>query len=261
MKRLIVFDLDGTLAVSKSAIEPEMVTLLDALLGVVRVAVISGGSWLQFERQLLAELAEQVADDQLERLSLLPTCGTQFFEFSSTWKLRYSEPFDEHQRQAILTALRQVMSASAIETRPSWGEQIEDRGGQITLSALGQEAPHAAKQQWDPDFQKRKLMQARLAELIPEFSVRLGGTTSIDVTRPGIDKAYGIRKLRDIHQIALSEMLFIGDALFPGGNDYPVQEAGVRSIRVRDPEETQSVVRTILACWDVNIVELGEVFA
>jgi phosphomannomutase len=78
----------------------------------------------------------------------------------------------------------------------------------------------------------------------------MGGATSIDVTRPGIDKAYGIRKLRDIQSIAIGEMIFIGDALFPGGNDYPAKEAGVVSIQVRDPDETKRVVEAIIACLE-----------
>jgi len=45
----------------------------------------------------------------------------------------------------------------------------------------------------------------------------MGGATSIDVTKPGIDKAYGIGKLRDILGISLSEMIFIGDACSPAG--------------------------------------------
>ena len=84
--------------------------------------------------------------------------------------------------------------------------------------------------------------------MLSDFSVRLGGATSIDITKPGIDKAYGIRKLRDILGIAIDEMIFVGDALFPGGNDYPAQEAGVISIRVRDPEETKRVIEAIIAC-------------
>jgi hypothetical protein len=43
-------------------------------------------------------------------------------------------------------------------------------------------------------------------------------------------------------------MIFIGDALFPGGNDYPAEEAGVVSIRVRDPNESKRVIETIIAC-------------
>ena len=45
-------------------------------------------------------------------------------------------------------------------------------------------------------------------------------------------------------------MIFIGDALFPGGNDYPAKEAGVVSIRVRDPDETKRVVEAIIACLE-----------
>ena len=128
----------------------------------------------------------------------------------------------------------------------TWGEVIEDRGSQITFSALGQEAPLEKKVKWDPDFSKRKQMLALMERSISEFSVRLGGTTSIDVTRAGIDKAYGIRKLSEILHIDKAEMMFIGDAIFPGGNDYAVKEAGVTSILVRDPRETKSVVEGIL---------------
>jgi len=63
-----------------------------------------------------------------------------------------------------------------------------------------------------------------------------------------IDKAYAIKKLREVLAIAIEEMVFVGDALFPGGNDYPAEQAGVVSIRVRDPDETKRVIETILAC-------------
>lgn len=91
-------------------------------------------------------------------------------------------------------------------------------------------------------------MKEKLDQLLPEFSIRLGGTTSIDVTKPGIDKAYGIRKLRDTLGIAIHEMIFVGNALFPGGNDYPAKQAGVLSIHVRDPPESKRVIETIIAC-------------
>ena len=106
------------------------------------------------------------------------------------------------------------------------------------------------KDKWDPDFAKRKKIKAILDTYIPEFSVRMGGTTSIDVTKPGIDKAYGIRKLREVLGISLKEMIFIGDALFVGGNDYPAEEAGVVSIPVRGPHETKRVTEAIIACLD-----------
>jgi HAD superfamily hydrolase (TIGR01484 family) len=245
MKKLIVFDLDGTLAKSKSALDPEMATLLHDLLEVVKVAVISGGDWPQFEIQLLSHLPH---DQRLTNLSVLPTCGTKFFRYSGTWTKIYSEDFTANEKKKIIDSLNKAFQAAGFKVERVWGEVIEDRGSQITLSALGQQAPLAEKEKWDPDFAKRKKVKAILDPLIPGFSVRLGGTTSIDVTKPGIDKAYGIRKLRDILDVSLKEMIYIGDALFPGGNDYPAEQAGVISIPVRGPEDTKRVIEAITAC-------------
>jgi phosphomannomutase len=216
MKKLIVFDLDGTLAESKSAVDAEMAALLTVLLATVKVAVISGGNWPQFEKQVVSHLPQ---DEHLDNLSLLPTCGTKFYQHAGDWKKLYSEDFTPDEKEKIIAALREVDGAAGFKAKQVWGAVIEDRGSQITFSALGQQAPIAEKEKWDPHFAKRQKMKALLDPLIPGFSVRLGGTTSIDITKPGIDKAYGIRKLRDTLGIAIDEMIYIGDALFPGGND------------------------------------------
>jgi phosphomannomutase len=247
MKRLIVFDLDGTLAESKSSLDPEMTKLLHNLLGIIKVAVISGGNWPQFEKQLISNLPH---DACLENLSLLPTCGTKFYQYSKNWKKLYSEDFTAKQKEKIIGSLKKAIDKTGFKVEKVWGETIEDRGSQITYSALGQQAPIEEKKKWDPDFAKRKKIKAILDQSIPEFSVRLGGTTSVDVTKPGIDKAYGIEKLRDTLGISIQEMIFIGDALFPGGNDYPAKEAGVVSIRVKNPTESKRVIETIIACLD-----------
>jgi len=245
LKRLIVFDLDGTLAESKSPVDLEVLTLLNELLGIVKVAVISGGDWPQFEKQLLSDLP---SDECLSNLFLLPTCGTKFFLFDGVWRKLYSEDFLPMEKTRIMKSLKNAVSSSGLKVENPWGETTEDRGSQITFSALGQRAPLKEKAKWDPNFIKRKLIKAALEISIPEFSIRMGGTTSIDITKAGIDKAYGIRKLRDVLGISLEEMIFVGDALFAGGNDYPVAEAGVDSISVRGPAETKPVIEAIVAC-------------
>jgi hypothetical protein len=185
MKKLIVFDLDGTLAKSKSSLDAEMSTLFSALLCVVKVAVISGGNWPQFQKQLLSLLPQ---DQHLKNPSLLPTCGTKFYKYHSGWEQLYAENFTDEEKTKIIGSLKQVIESSDFKAEETWGEQIEDRGSQITFSALGQQAPLAEKKKWDPDFAKRKKIKKLLDELIPGFSVRLGGTTSVDVTKPGIDR-------------------------------------------------------------------------
>lgn len=247
VKRLVVFDLDGTLAESKGPLDAEMATLLGRLLEIVKVAVISGGAWRQFERQVLAHLSDH---DRLGNLFLLPTNGTKFFRRNRSWKQLYSEDFKPEEKHKIIEGLKAALDRSGVTTGRHWGEVIEDRGSQITFSALGQQAPLDAKKAWDPDFKKREKIKAILDPLIPEFSVRLGGATSIDMTRHGIDKAYGIKKLRETFGIPIKVMMFVGDAIFPGGNDYPAKQVGVASIRVRDPDETKRVIETVIACRD-----------
>jgi len=250
MKKLIVFDLDGTLAESKAAIDKDMVTVLDALLHVAKVAIISGGDWPQFEKQVLAKLEHS---KKLKNLSILPTCGTKFYQYKkSKWVKLYSEDFSDDQKTKIIDSLNKAVEESHIKPTKTWGEQIEDRGSQITFSALGQQAPLDAKKDWDPKFAKRKKIQKALGVTIPEFSVNLGGTTSVDITKHGIDKKYGINKLKAVLGIKKSEMLFIGDAIFPGGNDYPAKEAGVAAVCIKDPNETKRVVEGIIACLDTR---------
>lgn len=249
MKKLIVFDLDGTLAASKSSLDAEMLSLLHELLGVVKVAVISGGAWLQFERQMLSKFPQ---DDRLAKLSILPTCGTEFFQYAGEWKKLYSEDFTADEKERIVSSVKNAIETAGFRVDRTWGETIEDRGSQVTYSALGQQAPLEEKERWDSDFAKRKKIKAVLDILIPEFSVRIGGATSIDITKPGIDKAYGIRKLRDILGISVREMIYVGDALFVGGNDYPAEQAGVISIPVQGPSETKRVIEAIIACLDDN---------
>ncbi len=245
MKKLIVFDLDGTLAESKSSLDEEMSKLINELLSVTKVAVISGGDWPQFQKQLLTNLS---AEKHFENLSILPTCGTKFYKYESGWKKIYSEDFTPEEKEKIISSFNQIINLDEFKVTKTWGEQVEDRGSQITFSALGQQAPNSEKQNWDPDFSKRKKIKEKLDKLIPDFSIRLGGMTSIDITKPGIDKAYGIKKLHEILGIEISEMIFIGDAVFPGGNDYPAKEAGADTIQVKGPAETKIAVQAIIFC-------------
>ena len=245
MKQLVAFDLDGTLAESKQPLQEPMGEALADLLGVAHVAVISGGDWPQFEKQVASRLPARA---DLTRLWLMPTTGTKLYRYDGSWSAVYAELFDDAQKQAIFEAFDASLKATGFVPEKTWGERIEDRGSQITFSALGQQAPLDAKEHWDPDFAKRKVIQADLRQRLPGLSINMGGATSIDITREGVDKAYGLKKLRDASGIDLDAMMFIGDAIFPGGNDYPAKELGLDTVRVRDPQDTLSVIAAIVSC-------------
>ncbi|MDO7844380.1 HAD-IIB family hydrolase [Sphingomonas immobilis] len=246
MKTMIAFDLDGTLAESKQAIGDEMSLLLKRLLDVASVAVISGGDWPQFEKQVVGRMQP---DAKLERLFIMPTTGTKLFRFQDgKWNAIYNDAFTPEERDQILTALNKAWDEAGFGGEQTWGERIEDRGSQITLSALGQQAPLEAKEHWDPKQEKRRKLQGILKTMIPDHSVNIGGATSVDITRAGIDKAYGMRRLCEHAGIAFENILFMGDAIYPGGNDDPVRAAGIDSIKVRDVADTSVAITAVVAC-------------
>ncbi|RVT93108.1 HAD-IIB family hydrolase [Sphingomonas crocodyli] len=246
MKSLVAFDLDGTLAQSKQPLSTEMSAALASLLSVVDVAVISGGDWPQFEKQVASRLPN---DSPIERLWLMPTTGTKLYRFiDAAWRPIYAELFDEGERAAILSAFDDALSYTGLSEEQIWGERIEDRGSQITFSGLGQAAPLKEKEAWDPDRKKRTALQTRLRRALPDLSINLGGTTSIDVTRAGVDKGYGLKRLSNESMIELDDMLFIGDAIYPGGNDYPAAEIGLDTVKVHNIGETTAAIAAIVAC-------------
>jgi len=244
-KKLIVFDLDGTLAESKTVMDAEMATLVRKLLTIKKVAVMSGGRFEQFKIEFLGSL--HGSETLLRSLYLFPTCATSFYRYEKEWVHVYHEKFSEHEKGKILLAFKQIMEKNVVfQPTTLFGDVLEDRDSQITYSAAGQKAPVEVKRAWDSDAKKRLVMKKMLDDLLPEFEVRIGGMTSIDVTRKGIDKGYGIWQIERVLKIPRNRMLFIGDALFPGGNDFPVKVAGVECIPVQGPEDTKKILRNML---------------
>lgn len=247
MKKIIAFDLDGTLAESKSALSDEMGGLLHKLLDKFEVCVISGGKFEQFEKQLIGNLSSEKG--KFEKLHIMPTCGTRYYRYNfdtKNWNQKYAEDFADSEKKKIISALNKAIDELGLRESNPWGELIEDRGSQITYSALGQQAPIDAKDAWDPDGKKKLKIRDKTAEYIPEFEVRAGGSTSIDVTKLGIDKAYGMNKLMEALDADKSDILFIGDKLQEGGNDYPVKAMGIDSIEVSSWKETALILEGIL---------------
>lgn len=246
MKQLIAFDLDGTLAESKQPISAEMAALFKDLLDIAKVSVISGGDWPQFDTQVAQRIPTGA---KLENLFLMPTTGSKLYRYQDgAWTQIYADTFTHEEHQRIVAALDKAVKACGFDKEKTWGQQIEDRGSQITFSALGQEAPLDAKKAWDPDISKRKQLQAALERDLSDLSVKVGGSTSIDITRQGIDKAYAIRRLSEHADVPEEAILFMGDAIYPGGNDDPVRAAGIDTVAVRDVQETGNVIRGIVAC-------------
>ncbi len=245
--RLVAFDLDDTLAPSKSPLDPAMARLLVDLLAVRDVCIISGGQFGQFQSQVIDRLPVEESA-VFSRLHLMPTCGTQYYLYQGgAWVQQYAENLTAEERDAALAAVEGEARRLGFWEPKTWGPILEDRGSQITFSALGQSAPVDAKKAWDPGGEKKNALRAAVQLLLPGLEVRSGGSTSIDITRRGIDKAYGMTKLAELTGIPFDEMLFVGDRLDPDGNDFPVIALGIPTHAVTGWEDTARFVEGFLA--------------
>jgi HAD superfamily hydrolase (TIGR01484 family) len=246
-KKIIAFDMDDTLCIAKSPISGQISNLLDDLLSKYDVSIISGGNFTQFKIQVIDQL--KVGSEKLSRLHLMPTCGTQYYRYDvmrCEWIQEYAISLTDEQKSRATNALKTSAQELGLWEENSYGEVIEDRGSQVTLSALGQRAPSDEKYAWDPKGEKKMAIRDAVAPLVPELDVRAGGTTSVDVTLKGVDKAYGMRQLIKATGVSMDEILFIGDKMEKGGNDYPVRALGIDSIAVEKWQDTALVIDTLV---------------
>lgn len=254
VKKVIAFDLDNTLAESKSPIPDIMTASLARLLEKYEVCIISGGRYEQFLKQVINRL--EVSGELLGKLHIMPTCGTRYYrydEITEKWVLMYHNDLTADQKRRIREAFEAGAKQLGMWEEKPYGEIIEDRLSQMTYSALGQDIAEMLgddglkkKYSWDPDMKKRNQLRDLIAPKLDDLEVRVGGVTSIDVTLPGVDKAYGMQKLIDTLDISKDEILFIGDMLQEGGNDYPVKAMGIDTIEVDGFKSTPYVVEGIL---------------
>ena len=241
---LALFDLDDTLAPSKSKVSPEIVDMLVALTKVAQVAIISGGTFEQFDTQLLTSIDDT---DALKRIHVLPTCGTRYLVHDGTaWVEVYSEPLTDDETERAVEAVTRRAKELGLWEPDTWGDRVERRGSQVTFSALGQAAPVDAKHAWDPTGEKKNTLREAVAADVPDLEVRSGGSTSVDITRRGIDKAYGVNKLLARLELQPEDAVFFGDRLDEAGNDYPVISTGVPCIAVTGWNDTPGKVRAAL---------------
>jgi len=246
MKKAIVFDLDGTLAESKQSLDTEMSSLLSDLLYVKKVAIVSGGGMPQLQKQVIQKIPFD--PKRFQNLLIFPTKGAMMYRFDGKdWIQLYQKSLTPEQKQRIRDAFRKAVQEVDFIPAKHYGETLEDRGTQFTFSALGQDAPVALKKDWDPDVQKRQKLKRILEKYIPEFQIEIGGSTSIDITEKNIDKAFALEQLCAYEKLDMSEVLFVGDALFPGGNDHAVVKTGVDTMAVKDYNETKAIIKKIIA--------------
>lgn len=245
-KKIIAFDLDGTLTKSKTVLDEEMAALLCRLMEKKTVAILGGGGFSQFKNQFLKHLT--CAKEQFKNLFILPVSGGSLYLYKSgQWRLEYSNTLSAEEKEKITHAFESAYrDINYISPQRTYGEVLEDRESQITFSALGQQAPLDEKKKWNKKSDYRPELKAALEKYLPDFEVRFGGRTSLDVTKKGINKAYGIGQVMDMRSAVHDDVVYVGDQLHKGGNDYVVKSTGVETLEVKDAEETKLFIGALL---------------
>jgi len=250
-KKIIAFDLDGTLALSKQPLTLEMAATIFPLVKEKKVAIISGGSFEQFKKQFLPNFIPAPGDfeDIYGNLILLPTSGSKRYQYSFSlkdWIITDIEKMQDDIKEKALKILKDYVATGkyGIGALVKGDEVVEDRLTQITMSALGQHASIANKKVWDPDQKKRLKIKKELEPLLPELEINIGGTTSLDFLAKGFNKAKGLLRLLDTLEMKKEDMLFVGDAIFPGGNDYSPYEEGIDCEKVSGPEDAKKLIKS-----------------
>jgi HAD superfamily hydrolase (TIGR01484 family) len=252
-KSLIVFDLDGTLTETKSNLKPDMSEMLSRLLKEKKVAVIGGGTYKQFRRQFISHL--DCSPKVLKGLFIFPTTATAFYRYDKGWKNVYAHPLSKTQKREIKEAVKDVLKEIGyIPPKKTYGKTLEDRDSQMSYSFLGQDVVAQLgkkgvrlKEEWTKKNTPLKLeIAGMLQKRLPDLEVHAAGFTTIDITRRDIDKAYGVRQIEKYLHIPIKDMVFIGDALYPGGNDEAAKKTGVQTIAVKGPRDTIAIIKKIL---------------
>ncbi len=238
-KKILFADVDDTVCHSTRPVEADMAQALNQLIDRGwKVAFISGSTvdqlWGQFGGKLRIPY------------HLLGASGTVCVEVTANGlQTRYQASLTGPERKALAQVLVGFAARHGIVSLTTQEDQIQDRVSQMTFSALGRHAPEILKRSFDPFGTLREAWAEELRrELGPGYGVGVGGTTSIDITRAGFDKGWGIREFLKVHRLRAEDAVFFGDKLRPGGNDFPAR-AVVDCIEVTGVQDTLQKLRAL----------------
>jgi len=239
-QKVLVCDVDGTLAESRQPICEEIKSELFRIAKEKEVCLITGGS-LELVKYQIGKVPSGV------RIHIMPTMGTQYYIIKGS-KLTeiYREELTEEDKTLINGAFWYLAEEFWLDRYAELKDQLDDRGSQITFSALGKDADLKKKKEFDPKKKRRNCWKQYLETILPNYEIKVGGTTSIDITRKGGDKSFGLTMLGEhLNMNPRENFYYIGDKIYEGGNDDAAIKMNLHYLCVQNPEQTLKVLKQI----------------
>ena len=199
----LFFDMDKTIAPARQPMLPEMYELLSSL--PLDIVIVSGQSVEKVKWQ----------SNQLPAFRLGQN-GNEATDMKGD--VLWNTPLEQHQREEIMAHIKKLINELDFVPKPEW-TPIEDRGGQITFSPIGNTAPPEVKIIYDPDRIKRTALLQKVPFVSDELLVLFGGSTSVDYIHKDRHKGTNVQKFIQYMGWEKNECVYFGDGLFPGGND------------------------------------------
>ena len=231
MYKHVFFDLDKTLTKSRSSLLPDQQELFEKLCAVKDIIVVTGGSTEQ--------IREQITPRFDGKYFALPQSGNQALDKSG--EEFWNEPLDDSQVSAIMEFIEFLKKYFNIKVRDE-NDIIENRGAQVSYSVIGFHEDVKKKYAFDPDDKKRQAALAAHPDALEKLrkkrvDVTPAGTTVFNFIPLGKHKGFNIARFLELKGWEKEECLYVGDALFPGGNDETVIGV-IPTHAVKDPNDT-----------------------
>ena len=231
MPKHVFFDLDKTLTMSRSSLLPDQQELFEKLCAVKDVIVVTGGSAEQIREQITPRF-----DGKYYRLA---QSGNH--SIHKNGEVLWEEKLNDAQATAIFAFIEELKGDLAVPVKDE-DDLVENRGAQITYSVLGFHEDKEKKYAFDPGDVKRAGALKKRASDVEELrllgvAIEPAGTTSFNFILAGKHKGFNITRLLEHESWRKEDCLYIGDALFPGGNDETVIGV-IPTHPVKDPNDT-----------------------
>lgn len=210
------------------------------------VAIVSAAPFVRIGKDVLSHIAIPASKDAM---FIFSENAAQCRSWDGReWTVEYTHALSPEEREFVSRAVEAaVAETGALSDVTPRGERLLVRESSVTLAALGIDAPTEERLAWDPGRVKRIALQTAIQKKLPDWNVYIGGHTSIDIAHHGVGKERAVEWLSKRLATPPAEMLFVGDALYEGGNDIAVVPTGIRTHQVSSIDDTERIIDELCA--------------
>jgi HAD superfamily hydrolase (TIGR01484 family) len=222
MKKLLCFDLDGTLTQHRTKLGEENRRVLDELGKRYKLIMVGAGNAPRIYGQMNDYPIDIIANYGMQE-SKMVNGEFKIIREDKTYPDR--EFFEKNIELLRKKYGYESYAGEGVEFHPS---------GMVTFPLLGTKADIKDKLAFDPTREKRKKMYAEVLEIFSDYTVYIGGSSSFDFSGKEYNKYSAIMRYAEENGYSKEEILYVGDDFDDGGGDSHVRLGGMDYVEIKD---------------------------